>query len=121
MTTIAELIERHKIEVEITGTGTARDDRGWDHNVFEVSINGRKMPVNFRAGMAATVDEEMVLGAYSRDAYSADMTYPDWCGELGMENTNEVLAMWESCAEIKALLIEAVGADTLAELIEADW
>jgi hypothetical protein len=116
------LIEEYGIEVEVTGVGTARSDEGWDHSVYVVKVNGVTMPVPYRAGMALNAPTPaQALLAYINDASSADQSYPSWCGEYGMSNTDANFESWQQCQKLRVLFLEMFGPVVFDALAEVEW
>jgi hypothetical protein len=92
-------------------------DWNWEHIpwICHLEYDGRQIKVPFGMGIGHGLtppDLFLVLDTCFRDAYATDISFSEWCWEIGYEDWNpEHLKIYEDCVESGKQLHYLFGED----------
>lgn len=119
----------------ITYLGIRKDDSGWEHFLFSVSINGQVFEYKTGLGHAKNADKRKLFGVELKpkmpkirdilwclvsDARAGEMLFEDFCNEFGYDSDSiSALKIYSKCQETALKLRKAMKSKNYVERVNA--
>jgi len=113
---LAQFIQGSSMSLtHLTGPLLNKDADGWEHNAFDVGLNGPRgaMTVKWRQGIGIKTRPRLidVLNALRSDAMNTEETFENWCAEYGYDSdSRKAEATYNACKSQTAELQRIMGA-----------
>lgn len=129
--TAVELIERLRLKMSIRDMGLAKDDSGWEHRLWRVTLSrprvtphGGTMRAQYRTGMGheggPNPNIVRVLECLISDAQAGRDSFEEFCGNFGYDTDSRSAELtWKACKSTHTRLARLIGDTAIDELSEA--